>query len=173
MNSIQSHWSRAAGLAVCLFSLALPMAAQNHVHYSRSELGTMMRQASTADQCKTLATWFREEEVSSRSKAGAENRDYERYKNLMVPAKFPTRADSARRLGDYYSYKADQNAAFASRFETQLSRLDPSYRAAISTGPSPARAPGATASAPLSQNEKMLLDRIQRLEQQVAQPRPQ
>jgi hypothetical protein len=149
------------------------MAAQNHAHYSRSELRRMMKEASSADQCRTLATWFREEETIFRVKAEAENRDYERYKNVLIPAKFPTRADTARGLKDYYSYKANQMAALASRYETQLSRLDPSYRPVTTTTAAMTETPITTATPSLSQNEKMLLDRIERLEQQSGRARAQ
>jgi hypothetical protein len=156
-----------------VISLVLPMAAQNHAHYSRSELRRMMKEASSADQCRTLATWFREEETTFRVKAEAENRQYERYKNMLIQAKFPTRGYTARELRNRYSYKANQMAARASRYETQLSRLDPSYRP-VTTNPSAMPGtPITTAPPSLSQNEKMLLDRIERLEQQSGRARAQ
>jgi len=116
-----------AGLAICVMAVALPAAAQNHAHYSRSELRRMMREASSPDQYRTLVTWFREEEAIFRSKAEAENRDYEHYK-VRVRTKAPTRADNARNFRDYYVYKADKMAGLASRYETILSRLDPRYQ---------------------------------------------
>ena len=59
-------------LAIYLISVVLPVAAQNYVHYSRSELRRTMREASTADQYRTLATWFHEQETIFRCKAEGE-----------------------------------------------------------------------------------------------------
>lgn len=146
--------SRTAGLAICLISVVLPMAAQNHVHYGRSELKRMMREASTADQYRTLVTWFREQETTFRGKAEAENRDYDRYKDRLVPAKYPTPADTARGLRDYYTYKANQMAGLATRYEIQLSRVDPSYRPVITTAPAAAGTPITTAPPSLSQKRE-------------------
>jgi len=120
---------RAAALAMWAIGAVLPAAAQSQAHYSSSELRKMMREASTADQCRTLAAWFRGEEATFRGKAEAENRDYERYKTT-VRTKAPTRADNARSQADSYSNKADKMAALAARYETQLAQLDPSYRPA-------------------------------------------
>jgi hypothetical protein len=110
----------------------LPAAAQSEVHYSSSELHKMMREASTADQCRTLATWFRGEEATFRGKAEAENKDYERYKTT-ARVKVPTRADNARSLAGTYTNKANRMAELAARYETQLARLDPSYRTVAAT----------------------------------------
>jgi hypothetical protein len=118
----------------------LPVLADNHANHSRSELRQVMREANTADQCRLLAAWFREEEVAWRGKAEAEEKDYERYKAL-VRTKVPTRADNARSWRDYYSNKAGHMAELAARYETELARLDPSYRpvtAAVSTAGAPA-----------------------------------
>jgi len=92
----------------------------------------MMREASTADQCRTLATWFRGEEATFRGKAEAENKDYERYKTT-ARVKVPTRADNARSLAGTYTNKANRMAELAARYETQLARLDPSYRTVAAT----------------------------------------
>jgi hypothetical protein len=152
-----------AELAVCLFSLVVPATAQKHISYSRSELRKAMREASTADQCRTLATWFREEEATFRGKAAAEDRDYELYNRMPGPSKYPTRADTARAFRDYYFSKANQMAALADRYETQLAQPDPSYRHVTANESS--------ADPPLSQNERMLLERIERIEQQLAPPK--
>ena len=116
---------RVAALAVCVIGVALPAKAQSH--YSSSELRQMMREASTADQDRTLATWFRGQEAAFRAKAEAEYKDFERYKTT-VRTKVPTRADNARNLADHYSNKANEMSALATRYETQLALLDPSYR---------------------------------------------
>jgi hypothetical protein len=122
----------AIGLAICAIATVLPAAAQSQVQYNRSELHKMMREASTADQFRTLANWFRGEEAALRGKAQAERLDYERYKTT-VRTKAPTRADNARSMADHYSYKADKMAALAAGYETQLARLDPSYRPVTTT----------------------------------------
>ena len=132
MRSNGFGWFRAAAFAACVIGVALPAAAQMQERFSSSELHKMMREAHTADQCRTLATWFRGEEATFRGKAEAENADYERYKTT-ARTKAPTRADNARSLADYYSGKADKMAALATRYESQLSRVDPSYRPVTTT----------------------------------------
>ena len=124
MTSNRSSTLRIAGLVLCAVSAVLPrLAAQDHQHYSRTELRKMMQQASTPEQLQRLATWFREEEATLRGKAEAENRDYERYK-VQVQTKVPTRADNARSLRDRYSQKADHVAALAARCEIRLAQSD-------------------------------------------------
>ena len=131
---------RAAAFAACVIGIALPAAAQIQERLSSSELHKMMREAHTADQCRTLATWFRGEEATFRGKAEAENTDYERYKTT-ARTKAPTRADNARSLAGYYSGKADKMAELAIRYESQLSRVDPSYRPVTTTASAAAGTP--------------------------------
>jgi hypothetical protein len=118
---------RAAALAASMIVTVLPAVAHSQQSYSGSQLRKMMREANTPNQDSVLATWFRGQEAVYRAKVEAENRDYERYKTT-VRTKAPTRADNARSLADHYSGKASRMAELASGFETQLSRLDPSYR---------------------------------------------
>lgn len=49
---------------------------------------------------------FREEEVTFRDKAAAEDRNYELYDRMPGPSKYPTRADTARAFRDYHLPKA-------------------------------------------------------------------
>jgi hypothetical protein len=114
-------------LAVCVIGAALPLLARGQAQYSSSQLHKMMREANTADQYRTLATWFRGEEAAFRAKAVAENEDYNRYKTT-ARTKLPTRADNARSQAESYSNKAIQMASLASLYESQLARLDPTYR---------------------------------------------
>ena len=148
MKSNRFSCLRAAALAVCVMGVALPAKAQTH--YSSSELRQMMREASTADQDRTLATWFRGQEAAFRAKAEAEYKDFERYKTT-VRTKVPTRADNARNLADHYTNKANEMSALAVRYETQLARLDPSYR---STPTIASTAMGTPCMATLSESEQ-------------------
>jgi hypothetical protein len=95
-------------LAVCVIGAALPLLARGQAQYSSSQLHKMMREANTADQYRTLATWFRGKTTAR--------------------TKLPTRADNARSQAESYSNKAIQMASLASRYESQLARLDPTYR---------------------------------------------
>jgi hypothetical protein len=114
---------------VCLFAFVVPIAAaQENVHFTRSEVRRIVREAKTPDQYKMLAGWFRTEETVFRSKANTENGEYLRYKNRFTAAKYPTYADTTRNLRDYYLYRANKSASLASRYEIQLSKVDPNYR---------------------------------------------
>jgi len=158
-TSLNGFLLRAALLALCPLSLGSVMQAQDRVHYGRTQLQKMMREANTADQCRTLVTWFRQEEAHFLDKAQQENAEYERLRQSSVPAKFPRPQDSAQSLRDYYNRKSQKMALLADQFEIRLSRLDPSYH--------PAPKPTNIAAHP--ESEKMLLERIERLERQVAQ----
>ena len=125
MKSNRLSCLRVAALAVCVVGMALPAKAQSH--YSSSELRQMMREASTADQDRTLATWFRGQESVFRAKAEVEYKDFEHYRTT-VRTKVPTRADNARNLADHYTNKANEMSALAARYETRLSLLDPTFR---------------------------------------------
>jgi hypothetical protein len=140
------------------FLAGIPAAAQNQAHYTRSELKRLEREARTADQVRELARWYRGEEQVFRQKAKDENQELLRRQKMVLPGKFPNPVDSARSLRDYHNYKADQMAKRAARYETELQRLDPMYRIVP-----------AEPVVSFSPSEKVLLDRIQRLERQVQQ----
>jgi len=173
MNSNGFRRSGWMWLAVCAIGATLPAIAQDHAHYSRPELRKMMKEAATGDQYRSLATWFREEETVLRGKARMENAEFEKYKDAMVLGKYPTRVDTARSLRDYYSYRANRMATLATRYETELARLDPAYRPVAAEANAVAEARTSNAQPQLSGNERMLLDRIEQLERQTGRPENQ
>jgi len=155
---MKSRCSRAAALVVCAVGLGVTAVAQIHVHYTRSELRRLMQEAHNASQYRTLSMWFRDEEAIFRDKAAAASKEYERLKVLPGLGKNPTPADRAKERRDYYSYKAGKMATSAAYCEAELSKLDPSSRVS----------PIVSGLAPLSPNERMLLERIEELERQVS-----
>ena len=116
----------------------------------------MMREAHTADQYKDLAAWFRKEEAKFRSKAEAEERDYVLYKDRFPAAKYPTPAESARALSDYYLYKANKMAAIADRYDKQLSRTDLNHPGSAMPGSSTPGEPFKNGLHSQSQSDDML-----------------
>jgi hypothetical protein len=79
-----------------------------------------------------------------------EYKDFEHYRTT-VRTKVPTRADNARNLADHYTNKANEMSALAVRYETQLARLDPSYRSTPTTA---STAMGTPCMATLSESEQ-------------------
>jgi hypothetical protein len=81
----------------------------SHPTYDRSELKQMVRTAHTSEDFERLATYFEDKEQEFRKKAEDEKRELDR--RLAMPyasPKYPTPADNARGLLQYYQLKADE-----------------------------------------------------------------
>jgi|GEM_PF-3345673 len=97
--------------------------AQQPLHYSHKELHRWTASAGDPDADRKLATYFHCQEWIYRAKAQAEMEEYARcVRNILMAPKFPTRADVTSELHDYYSYKADQEAKLATRYDEMLIR---------------------------------------------------
>jgi hypothetical protein len=81
----------------------------------------MMREARTPIDYRQLAEYFEYQKLRWRAKAQAEAEEwFHCARNFVLPTKFPTRADSARMLCQYYSYKADKMASLAAQYKQKL-----------------------------------------------------
>jgi len=102
---------------VPLNALAQPSAAT--ASYSHSKLNRLVRNAHTPAQYQVLAVYFRSQERIFRSRAAAEKVEWERRQAVVTGPqfKFPTPADSARNLYEYYTDKADEMARRAADYE--------------------------------------------------------
>lgn len=94
----------------------------NAPHYNHRELVQLERSAHSTAQFASLAAWFRSQEKLYDQKALAEKTEWERRKAVTAsPAlKYPTGADSAHNLYDYYIAKSSEMAARASWYEQRL-----------------------------------------------------
>lgn len=106
--------------AMCLTGAALPAQPRDHAHFTRSELRRLIRNAHTDEQYQTLATCFRALETHFRRKAADQDQEYQRLRFRTLPAKYPTPADSAKGLRDYYRYRAAQADVMAAKFEARI-----------------------------------------------------
>ena len=105
-------------LALCLRTSAAQLNAEEQIHYSRRQLHKRMREAKTPSDYRQLADYFQLEQLRFRAKAEAAAEEwFHCARNVTMPTKFPTRADSAQALWHYYSYKADKMAQLASQYE--------------------------------------------------------
>jgi len=133
--------------------------------YSRGELRQMRREAKTPEQYQTLATYFRGQERLCREKAQSEKEEYERCVNSPCGSpKSPTRADTARQLHEYYVSEANRMAKLAEHYESQSSRS--TSNAAVWPQVPPGGQPVSESSyvnLPLTGNDRMMLDRVQKL----------
>lgn len=89
---------------------------------SRSELRRQIDAAHSPEEYRALALYFRQQEGRFRSKAAEEKAEWDRRKQGMtsVTSKYPTPADSARNLYDYYVYKATEMSAKAAEYEKKI-----------------------------------------------------
>lgn len=112
-------------LAALTFTTPAPLTASaqpvalDQPHYSHRQLQQLIRDAHTPEQYRTLATWFRSQEKIFNDKAAVEKQEWDRRKAMTAsPAlKYPTPADSAHNLYDYYLAKAHDMALRASDYE--------------------------------------------------------
>ena len=108
-------------LISCLGTGAIRLNADDPPHYSRKQLHQMMREARTLSDYQLLADYFQYQQLRWRAKAEAEAEEwFHCARNFVLPTKFPTRADSARMLWQYYSYKADKMASLAAQYKQKL-----------------------------------------------------
>jgi hypothetical protein len=93
--------------------------AASEVHYSRTELRQLTKEAHTQQQYQTLAGYFRDQQQRFQQQANSEKQEWDRrsQNTVGVAAKYPKPADSARNLYQYYAYEADQKGKLAARYE--------------------------------------------------------
>ena len=90
---------------------------------SRKEVKHLLATANTVAEYQRVATYFRNREDFYRAKAQAEMTEYARcVRNITMAPKFPTRADQAARLYEYYADKANRQAKRATHYEDLLIR---------------------------------------------------
>ena len=156
--SLNRFWSsKPVGLFIVAVAMTLRLSGQSHPNYTQSELRKLMSEANEPEQRKILVSWFHGEEQTFRRKAEEENQRYERYKRSNFPSKFPAPAESARALRDYYTYRADKMAALEAKYDGSSSLAGGNPRVGVTAG----------AAQPGSQTERMLLERVEKLEQQI------
>jgi hypothetical protein len=104
---------KAIAVMIIVSSISVSGLCQNvpasHPKYHRSELKHMVRTAHTSEDFERLAIYFEDREQEFRKKAEDEKREWDR--RLAMPyasPKYPTSADSARGLLQYYQLKADE-----------------------------------------------------------------
>ena len=98
-------------------------AQQAQQHLSHAQLRRLVANASNTADYQKLAAYFHYQEQIYRAKADAEMDDYAHcVRNVTMSPKFPTRADQAARLYQYYSTKADQQARLAAHYDELLTK---------------------------------------------------
>lgn len=98
---------------------AVAVMAQQPQNLSHSDLRRRIANANKPADYQVLADYFHYQEQVYRAKANAEMHDYVKYFSLYHP-KFPTGADNAARLFEYYSAKADKEAKLAAHYDELL-----------------------------------------------------
>jgi hypothetical protein len=75
--------------------------------------------ARTSEEYRALAAHLRTQEQTFKQKAAVEKQDWEQRKQITASlySKYPTPADSARNLYEYYTYEADQKGKQAAKYE--------------------------------------------------------
>jgi cell shape-determining protein MreC len=100
--------------AACILSLAFASvgsaqstvsAPETGVQYSQSQVKELARNARDPEQFKALARYYAERQLSYTRKAREEKKEWMRRSQNVVgsSAKYPTPAESARNLYEYYT----------------------------------------------------------------------
>jgi hypothetical protein len=116
MRNIQSAIAVAMGVLIACAAGAAQPASPG---YSHAELKKMISEARTAEQYKTLASYFRAQENSYEQKAAEEKQEWQRRSqiNAALYQKYPRPADSSKNRYEYFAYEAQQSNAEASHYE--------------------------------------------------------
>lgn len=116
MRKMQSAIACAAGFLIA--SVAC-VGQPTSPGYSHAELRKMIREAHTAEQYQTLATYFSSQEMSYEQRAAVEKREWLRLRPVYATLnqKYPRPADSSRNWYMYLTYKAQQMDAQATHYE--------------------------------------------------------
>ena len=104
---------KAKDVMIIVSSISVSELCQNvpafHLKYHRSELKQLARTANTLEDLERLATHFEDNEQEFRKKAENAKRELDRRMAMPYASlTYPTSADSARDLLQYYQLKADE-----------------------------------------------------------------
>lgn len=115
-----------AGILLFSGNYLLPLRAETQKPLSRSALRKQVREAHTAEQYRALAEYFRGEQIRFRLKAQKEEQNlFDLRENAAVmPSKYPTPVDSATRLFQYYSWKAEEMGRRATEFDQKAEAVN-------------------------------------------------
>jgi hypothetical protein len=119
---------KAIALVIIVSSISIYGLCQNvpgpHPRYDHSELKQMVRSAHTSEEFERLAIYFDDKEQEFRKKAENQKRELDRC--LAVPytsSKYPTPADNARGLLQYYQLKAEEFAQRATAYHLRATNV--------------------------------------------------
>jgi len=92
---------------------------QNGVQYTRSQIKKMLHDAHAPDQYKALGSYFSDQQKVYLAQAADERQEWiQRSQNTMVlAAKYPRPADSARILYEYFTYKASEAGILSEKYD--------------------------------------------------------
>ena len=110
-----------------ILSLALPgvasaqgaaAPAETGDHHKQGQLKQLARNAHAPEEYKVLASYYGERQKSFLQKAAEEKAEWERRSQGVVShmAKYPTPADSARNLYEYYMAEAGDSAKLEAKY---------------------------------------------------------
>lgn len=114
-------------LLACAVSCGIACAESgDKPNLSRAQLKQMEREAHTADEYRTLASYFRWRQADFDRQAHDELVFWARRSmNVsLAAAKYPAPADSSRNRYDYFVYEAQKMSAQASHFESLSAKAD-------------------------------------------------
>lgn len=112
--------------SVLVFAVATSGHAQQHsgstspaVHYTRTQLSQLIRDAHTQGQYETLSTYYREKQAAFSEEAAKEKKEWIRRSQnvVLINAKYPRPVDSARYLYEYYADQAQQAGQLAAKYQ--------------------------------------------------------
>jgi hypothetical protein len=137
-------------------------------HYGRKEVHKLMQRASTPEEYRLLASYFRTKEKTYRLKASSDQQQYERVRKAVYIPKFPTPAETAKSKEQYDEYKADQMAALAMKYEQQaFGPMEVPKTKVTRTSAEETAETNSAEQVHFTANEQLILQKLQDLEHQV------
>lgn len=106
------------------FAFAQP---QTGTQYSHAEVQKMIRDARTAQQYQTLATYFRARQQALEQQAQSEKVEWDRRSQITAASyqKYPRPADSSRDRYEYFTNEVQQMGEQAAHFENLSANVQP------------------------------------------------
>ena len=109
---------------IAVESCLVPAQAQEPKHLSRKQIRLLMERTAAADECQTLASYFRYRELSFRAKAQNTFDEFVTEGGASATStKSVSRAEVVYRLREHYLCLADKNATLAERYVARLHQL--------------------------------------------------
>lgn len=115
-----------AVIACAVASLAARAESSTPADLSHNDLKKMIREAHTAEDYLTLASYFRFRQQEFEEQAKSEKIEWDRraMNSYLAAAKYPNPVASSRNRYEYFTYEAQKMSSQAARYENLSAKAD-------------------------------------------------